>query len=139
MSENSSGVMKRLTAFVHGDVQRVGHRSRVVTIAKVYKLRGWVQNLPDGRVKVVAEGDTEDLERFIKAVKLGNSLVKVDKIDYEYSEPTDSFDSFYKLVREGEPEGGVDWIVKYLKELIDVYRNGVSDIKKAIKESQKKG
>ena len=48
--------MKILRAFVSGTVQKTGYRSKVVNLANFLGLVGFVQNLPDGRVKVVAEG-----------------------------------------------------------------------------------
>ncbi|MFO7966492.1 MAG: acylphosphatase [Archaeoglobaceae archaeon] len=130
--------MRRLTAYVHGDVQGVGYRSRVVAIARDLGLVGFIRNLPDGRAKVTAEGGTESLERFIKAIKIDNALIKVDEIDYEYSEPTREFESFYKLVGKGETDERLDNAAKYLKELISVTKNGFSDLKGVIiDESQK--
>jgi len=59
-------VMLRLTALVTGRVQHVGYRSRVVTMARTLDLKGFVRNLPDGRVLVVAEGEESDLKRFAR-------------------------------------------------------------------------
>ena len=58
--------MQRLTAYISGKVQKTGYRARVVTIAQNLRLKGYVQNLDDGRVKVVAEGDTIDLEILLR-------------------------------------------------------------------------
>jgi hypothetical protein len=44
--------MKRLIAYVSGRVQKVGYRSRIVGMAKAFGLKGWVENLADGRVKI---------------------------------------------------------------------------------------
>ena len=49
--------MRRLTAFVRGKVQKTGYRAKVVNLGNFLGLTGFVQNLPDGRVKVVAEGN----------------------------------------------------------------------------------
>jgi len=49
-------------------VQRSGYRAKVVTIARAFGLHGYVRNLADGRVKVVAEGNDADLERFENAL-----------------------------------------------------------------------
>lgn len=51
--------MKRLTAYVSGKVQRVGYRARVIQIANGMGLRGIIENLNDGRVKIIAEGGKE--------------------------------------------------------------------------------
>jgi acylphosphatase len=48
--------MKRITAIMSGNVQNVGYRARVVEIAKKSGITGSVQNLTDGRVKIIAEG-----------------------------------------------------------------------------------
>lgn len=123
---------------VHGDVQGVGYRSRVVAIARDLGLVGFIRNLPDGRAKVTAEGGTDILERFVKAIKIDNALIKVDEIDYEYSEPTREFESFYKLVGKGETDERLNTAAGYLKELISVTKNGFSDLKEVIiDESQK--
>ncbi len=52
--------MIRLTAHISGRVQKVGYRARVVALAEDMGLAGFVQNLPDGRVEVVADSDNMD-------------------------------------------------------------------------------
>ena len=56
--------MKRLTAYVSGNVQKVGYRARVVQIANALGLKGMVENTLDGRVKIIAEGDEDKLMWF---------------------------------------------------------------------------
>ncbi len=45
-----------MTAYASGRVQRTGYRARAIEMAKAFGLRGFVQNLDDGRVKIVAQG-----------------------------------------------------------------------------------
>jgi acylphosphatase len=52
-----TGGAVRLTAWVDGIVQGVGFRWWVRSQARRLGLTGTVENLPDGRVKVIAEGD----------------------------------------------------------------------------------
>lgn len=59
--------MQRLTALVSGKVQQVGYRSRVLSAARALDITGYVMNLPDGTVKINAEGDEVDLDRFPRA------------------------------------------------------------------------
>jgi len=69
--------MKRMRAFISGTVQMTGYREKVVNLANFLGLVGFVQNLPDGRVKVVAEGDDSTLERFLNDLRIKDSLIDV--------------------------------------------------------------
>lgn len=75
--------MKRLTAYVSGNVQEVGYRARVVQTANTLKLTGVVENLPDGRVKIIAEGDDERLKWFEEAINIKDTLIQVSSIGEE--------------------------------------------------------
>jgi acylphosphatase len=51
-----------------GDVQGVGFRYTTHRIARGYDVAGYVHNLPDGTVEVVAEGEPGEIGRFLDAV-----------------------------------------------------------------------
>ena len=48
-----------------GRVQGVGFRLTAAAIARGYPVTGWVKNLPDGRVQLLAEGTEEAVEAFL--------------------------------------------------------------------------
>ena len=52
-----------------GLVQGVGFRFSTRNLAIRHKIKGWVMNLSDGRVKLLAEGQREDLDNFIDNLK----------------------------------------------------------------------
>jgi acylphosphatase len=56
-----------------------------------------VQNLDDGRVKVVAEGEAGDLESLLAALDIKNTIINVVDIKSEHSPATGDFDSFVNL------------------------------------------
>ena len=56
---------------VSGRVQGVGFRFFAEAAGAREGLHGWVRNLPDGRVEVVAEGEAAALERFEHALSTG--------------------------------------------------------------------
>jgi acylphosphatase len=51
-----------------GRVQGVGFRMRTERIAGNFLVSGYVRNLDDGRVEVVAEGETAELDSFVAAI-----------------------------------------------------------------------
>lgn len=74
--------------FVSGRVQGVGFRYFTEDRARVEGLSGYVRNLPDGRVEIVAEGDREAVERFERAVRRGPPGARVDGCETIDAEPT---------------------------------------------------
>ena len=119
--------MFKLIAHVSGKVQMAGYRSRVVIIAKAFDLKGYVRNLTDGRVKIVAEGSEADLERFLSAIRIENSLIKVEDIKAEFSDAEGAYDDFFKVAGERETDARLDVAAEHLKELISVVREGFKD------------
>jgi len=71
----------RFRVFVSGTVQGVGFRAYTQRVANELGLRGWVRNLPDGRVEILVEGDEEVLCLFIKEVWKGPKLASVERIE----------------------------------------------------------
>ena len=57
------------TVFFTGRVQGVGFRYQALQVAKGFEVSGFVQNLPDGRVQLEAEGAAPEVREFIAAVQ----------------------------------------------------------------------
>ena len=75
--------MIRAHIFYSGRVQGVGFRFTVQRTAADLDLRGWVKNLPDGRVEVLAEGDREKIERLCQRVeKRFHGYIQGKNIDF---------------------------------------------------------
>jgi len=122
--------MQRLIAYISGKVQKTGYRARVVTIAQNLRLKGYVQNLEDGRVKVVAEGETIDLEILLRALDIKNTLIQVVDIKKEYSSATGDFEGFFKVVSGGgETDQRLDVAAEKLTELIVVNKDILIELK----------
>ena len=75
-----------MTALVRGVVQGVGFRVFTRTQARALKLSGSVENLADGRVEVVAEGDRDDLELLLVRLRNGPAHSDVEDIEVAWSE-----------------------------------------------------
>src|SRR5512133_153500 len=79
---------------ISGRVQRVGFRWFAIEAASREGVTGWVQNLPDGRVEVLVEGDAEAVERFERAIRSGPPSARVDAVDTDILAPTGRFHGF---------------------------------------------
>ena len=74
--------MMRFDVHFEGRVQGVGFRYTVCRVAKELNVTGFVQNLSDGRVRLVAEGGTPELERLISSVEatMAGYIRNVDRL-----------------------------------------------------------
>jgi len=72
---------------VTGRVQGVGFRWFTHDAAAREGIHGWVRNLADGSVEVVAEGDAESLFRFEAAVRRGPGGARVESVDVDEQAP----------------------------------------------------
>ena len=66
---------------VSGRVQGVGFRWYVARQAQELDVSGWVRNLPNGQVEVVASGLPESLARLEEALKKGPRLAHVERVE----------------------------------------------------------
>ena len=84
----------RIHAFVSGMVQGVFFRSETRRIAKNLGVKGWVKNLLDGRVEVLAEGEKDKIDDLIDFLSQGPAAARVDKVDIERQNYKDEFEDF---------------------------------------------
>jgi len=71
---------------IHGKVQGVGFRFFATRVARRLGLRGWIQNLRDGSVEAIVEGDTEKIEEWLVELREGPRYAEVSRIDQEKKE-----------------------------------------------------
>lgn len=72
---------------VFGRVQGVGFRATARRVARSLRLKGWVENLPDGSVRLVFKGDPVKCNRFINWCREGSGYSWVERIDILEMEP----------------------------------------------------
>lgn len=90
--------MEEFHAIVSGRVQMVMFRDFTTRKARKVGVKGFVQNLADGTVEVVAQGEKAALERLITYLHKGSILSRVENVVVEWRIPQKNFDSF-TLVR----------------------------------------
>jgi tRNA pseudouridine55 synthase len=81
-------------AKVYGRVQGVGYRYFVKEKAQNLDIFGYVKNLEDGTVEVLAQGSEENLQKLIEELKKGPFLARVDKLDVVFRKPLNIFSHF---------------------------------------------
>ena len=84
----------RLRAVVRGDVQGVGFRWAVQRQARQLGLTGYAENLPDGSVRVEAEGVAEGLDQLEAFLRVGPRFAQVDALDSQRLAATGEFNGF---------------------------------------------
>jgi acylphosphatase len=87
-------VKARAHVVVSGRVQGVFFRSQTRHNADRYDVKGWVRNLPDGRVEAVFEGEKEAVEELIEFCKHGPSGARVANVDLTWEPYSGEFDKF---------------------------------------------
>jgi acylphosphatase len=89
----SSAPNERRQVIYHGRVQGVGFRFTCKHIAQGYAVTGFVKNLEDRTVQLVAEGSAEELDRFLAAIaaRMGPNIRGADAT---CSPATGQFSSF---------------------------------------------
>ena len=76
-------------ALVSGRVQGVGFRFFAERAARAAGVRGWVRNLPDGRVETLAEGEESAVAQYFEKIRKGPMGGRVDSVEVEDRAPED--------------------------------------------------
>ncbi|MDI6602534.1 MAG: acylphosphatase [Patescibacteria group bacterium] len=84
----------RVHIFVSGLVQGVFFRSETRARAEELGLFGWVRNLENGKVEILAEGEKEKLEKLVEWTKKGPASARVNGLDVEWQEYKGEFSQF---------------------------------------------
>ena len=92
---NKNFTMKQAKINIQGKVQGVFFREFVKKAARKLNLKGYVRNMRDDSVDVVAEGDEESLNQLIAECKKGPLMAHVKNVEVEFGKPEDEFDNFY--------------------------------------------
>jgi acylphosphatase len=92
--EDERAATARLEALVQGRVHGVGFRIHVRTAASGLGLTGWVANEPGGRVRCVAEGPRDRLDRLLRVLRDGPPGAWVEDVHVTWAPATGEFGEF---------------------------------------------
>lgn len=85
---------RRVHIWVSGRVQGVFFRASTRDEALRLGLVGWVRNLPDGRVELVAEGPAGAVEDLINWCRKGPPSARIGRVEVQEAEPTGEYQGF---------------------------------------------
>ena len=88
------GAKERLRLVIRGRVQGVWYRASARDRAEALGMTGWVRNLHDGSVELVAEGGGEAVEHLFGWCREGPPLAQVSRVEQERSPATGEFSAF---------------------------------------------
>ena len=80
--------------FISGEVQGVGYRYFAQRSSARHQVRGYVKNLDDGRVEVLAEGNDKAVDAFRLDLAAGPTYSRVGLIEELVVEPSGAYSAF---------------------------------------------
>lgn len=83
------------TARINGRVQGVGFRFFARQTANEFGISGYVRNLPDGSLEVVAESEEDVLKEFLEMLREGPRSARVTDVQVRWGSPTGEYDRFF--------------------------------------------
>lgn len=84
----------RAHIIVSGLVQGVFYRASTADFARKLSVCGWVKNLNDGKVEIMAEGEKQNLEKFVEWCRKGPPHASVSGVDVNWQKYSGEFNSF---------------------------------------------
>ena len=87
-------MIKQVHLIISGYVQGVLFRANAQNAARKLQLSGFVHNLPDGSVEIVAEGEEAILNRLIEWCWKGPPAARVEHVAVSWHDATHKFSGF---------------------------------------------
>ena len=96
-------------------------------MARERNVKGYVRNLDDGRVEIVAEGEEKDLEDFLARIQVKEEPISVERIEVHEESPTGEFKAFRIVAGSLEEEmvEGFGTGASYLRLVLGMQRETI--------------
>lgn len=97
--------LKTIQILISGRVQGVGFRYFTESLADKYPVKGYVKNTSDNRVEVICQGESDDIDQFLKELKKGPAFSVITDIGIEELKINKIYNSF---------SDNIEFSVKYI-------------------------
>lgn len=91
---SSGETVKQMHIIFSGRVQGVGFRYTVCRLAEPFSITGFVRNLWNGDVELVAEGNEHELGRFLQTIQTSSLKRNIMNNRVRWKEATGTFEQF---------------------------------------------
>ena len=109
-------MMRRANIRIEGNVQMAGFRTFIKNIADSLNEKGFAENLADGSVKVVCEGEEEEIKELINAIKENPpSFARIDEVNVAYEDYKGEFVSFERRGADVPKEDKDEAMLRYMQ------------------------
>ena len=108
--------MERANIKIKGNVQMAGFRTFIKNTADSLNVKGFAENLEDGNVRIVCEGEEEEINGLINSIKENTpSFAHVDEVSVEYGDYKGEFTSFERRGDDIPQKATLDDLLGVLK------------------------
>ena len=119
---------------VKGAVQKAGYRDYVQEKARSLNVKGYVENLRDGSVRIVCEADEDTLKNFIKLINIKQDLIAIEKIETIKTQPATGEYEYFDI-KYGPMEEEIGERMVTAVKIAAATRQDIKDMRKDLKES----
>jgi len=130
--------MHRVEIIAKGDVQRVGYRDAVQSIARRLGISGIVQNMEPYDVRIIAEGEEAALKEFVRAINIQDRPIRVEELEVKWGAATGEFQYFRILRGDWQEELGerFDVAIRLLHRSIELGEQNLAVSKETLAVSK---
>jgi acylphosphatase len=119
---------------VKGAIQKAGYRDYVQEKARSLNVKGYVENLRDGSVRIVCEADEDTLKNFIKLINIKQDLIAVEKIETIKTQPATGEYEYFDI-KYGSMEEEIGERMVTAVKIAAATRQDIKDMHKDLKKS----
>ena len=134
-------MMKRANVRIKGNVQMAGFRTFIENIADSLNVKGFAENLEDGSISVICEGEEEGINELINLIKEKTpSFASIEEMNVAYEEYKGEFTSFERRGADVPKEDKEDAMLRYMQsfdkkgEVMIGILNSMNETLKSVKE-----